>query len=70
MHLSGRNVDEAVLRTCREGASAWPATPRRASSARRIPPSLETLGRLLQDPVTLAFLARRARRLAAGLGSL
>jgi len=63
VHLSGRNVDDAVLRTYSEEAAHLPAWPARRPSTAVLSPTWATLGRLLQDPVTLRFLTKRARQL-------
>ena len=62
VHLSGRNVDEAVLRTYREESALSGATWQRPSRSTSAMP-WQLLGDLLRDPRTIAFLTRRAREL-------
>jgi len=63
VHLSGRNVDDAVLRTYSEDRSALRVKPARCRPTDATTSPWKMLVCLLQDPVTLRFLTKRARLL-------
>jgi len=63
VHLSGRNVDEAVLRTYQSDAAVPPNRARTVPATEGTAP-WQLLARLLSDKATVRFLARRSRQLA------
>jgi hypothetical protein len=65
VHLSGRNVDDAILRTYVAGGQRRPAALSIDSSSPSTP--WQIVAKLLQDPLTLPFLNRRARQLGLSL---
>ena len=63
VHLSGRNVDEAVLRTYTRDTGRLGGTSPLARPHDALLDSLQVLAQLLRDGATLRYLARRARQL-------
>lgn len=62
VHLSGRNVDEALLRTF-ASSDALLSSDTRTFDGSRLLRIGDALARLLQDPVTVKFLNARSRQL-------
>jgi hypothetical protein len=68
VHLSGRNVDEALLKTF-AGSEAEVVSPAAPESTDQDRCGFgHALARLLQDPATVRFLSKRGRELGLTAG--